>query len=136
MFTIGTGRPTLGGGHRLEAALALAAFLTAFCCDPRAGLGQAAGVNQGGPPSVHASPGLDPLPQHGTSEAARKVDQMREAERSRRVAADTAKLVELSNQLKAEVDGTPHDQLSLSALRKAAEIEKIAHDLKGWLKAS
>jgi hypothetical protein len=59
---------------------------------------------------------------------------MRQAEQRRRVLADTAKLVELSNQLKAAVDSSSKDQLSLDVLRKAAEIEKTAHDLKGWVK--
>lgn len=59
---------------------------------------------------------------------------MRLAERERRVAADTAKLVQLTNELKAQVEQAPKDQISLEMVRKAAEIEKLAHDLNGWLK--
>lgn len=100
-----------------------------------AGAGQATGVNQGGPEYVHGSPGSDPKSQNGTSEAGSKLDQMREAERHRRVLADAARLVELSNQLKAALDQAPKDQLSVDVLRKAAEIEKVAHDMRGWLKS-
>ena len=97
-------------------------------------VGQSAGVNQGGPDYVHAPAGMNPMPQHGSSTPVSNVDQMRQAEQRRRIVADTAKLVELSNQLKAEIDQAPKDQLSLDVVRKAAEIEKTAHDLKGWMK--
>lgn len=103
-------------------------------CLPLAGTAQSAGVNQAGPDYVHAPAEAGHLPQHGNPDsAAAKVDQMRQAERQRRIAADTAKLVELSHQLKAETDRAPN-QLSIAALQTANEIEKTAHDLKGWLK--
>lgn len=100
---------------------------------PSAGMGQSGGVNQGGAPYIHSQAGLNPLPQHG-SEGTSQIDQMRLAERQRRVAADTAKLVQLTNELKAQVEQAPKDQISLEMVRKAAEIEKLAHDLNGWLK--
>ena len=96
------------------------------------GVGQAAGVNQAGPGYIHSQVGGDDNPK--ASESGSRVDQMRQAEQRRRVLADTAKLVELSNALKAAVDASSKDQLSLEVLRKAAEIEKTAHDLKGWVK--
>src|ERR1700685_2278828 len=86
--------------------------------------GATGGVNQGGSPAIHQAAGLDPNPQHGNSDsAAAQIDQMRQAERTRRVAADTAKLVQLSAELKAEIDAA-HNQLSVDALKKASEIEK------------
>jgi hypothetical protein len=109
------------------------ALSSGLLCATLAGAGQTSGVNQGGPEYLHSQAGASAVPQNGASEAATKVEQMRQAERHRRVAADTAKLVELSVQLKTQIDQAPKDQLSLDALRKAAEIEKIAHDLKGWL---
>lgn len=115
------------------AAMAIVFAATLLCLSP-AGTSQSAGVNQGGPAIVHAPADPSTMP-HGTSEAAAKVEQMRRAERQRRVAADTAKLVELSNQLKSEIDNTPKDQLSVDILRKANEIEKTAHDLKSWLQS-
>lgn len=103
-------------------------------CASAAGGGQAAGVNQGGPEYLHAPAGLNPVPQHGSSESASQVEQMRLAERQRRVASDTAKLVQLTNELKVQVEQAPKDQISVDMVRKAAEIEKLAHDLNGWLK--
>jgi len=119
-------------------AVPLALILTGgLLCLAPIGLAQnqnsGGGVNQNGPGYVHQQTGINPTPQHGTTEAASQIDQMRQAERRRRVAADTAKLVQLSNDLKAELDKAPSDQLSVDALHKAAEIEKTAHDLKGWI---
>lgn len=91
------------------------------------------GVNQGGAPYLHSPAGLNPMPDKGSSGEA-QIDQMRAAERQKRIAADTAKLVQLTNELKAQLDQTPNSQVSVDLLRKSAEIEKLAHDLNGWLK--
>ena len=64
-----------------------------------------------------------------------KLEQMREDDRRKRLLADTAKLVELSNELKTDVENTSKDQLSLDVVRKAAEIEKLAHDVKERMKS-
>lgn len=120
---------------RTHAAGFLALVLAGgLLCLPSAVNGQSAGVNQNGPEYIHAPAGLNPMPQHGGTEGASQIEQMRLAERQKRVAADTAKLVQLSNELKAQVDQTPKDQISVDMVRKAAEIEKLAHDLNGWLK--
>ena len=39
---------------------------------------------------------------------------------------------DLAELLKAQLDAS-HNQLSVDALKKATEIEKTAHDLKGWI---
>ncbi len=114
----------------LPFALLLAGGL--FCRSP-AGAGQTSGINQGGPDYIHSPAGLNPMPQHGSSEGASKIDQMRQAERHRHLVADTARLLELSTELKAQIDQSSKDQLSVDAIRKAAEIEKLAHSLKGWM---
>ena len=121
---------------RLRAVVPLALVLSGgVLCVPPTGAGQTSGVNQGGPDYIHAPAGLNPMPQQGSSDGASKVDQMRQAERHRHLTADSAKLLELATELKAQVDQAPKDQLSLDAIRKAAEIEKLAHDLKGWMKS-
>jgi len=55
-------------------------------------------------------------------------------ERKKQIAADTAKLVELANELKAEVDKTDKDTLSLNVVRKAETIEKLAKSVKEKMK--
>jgi hypothetical protein len=52
------------------------------------------------------------------------------AQRKKEVSEDTAKLVKLANDLKAEVDSTDKDTLSVSAIKKAEAIEKLAKSLK------
>ena len=60
---------------------------------------------------------------------------MREDDRRKRLRADTAKLLELSTELKEQVDKTSKDELSIDVVRKAAEIEKLARDVKERMKS-
>jgi hypothetical protein len=46
----------------------------------------------------------------------------------------TAKLLQLATELKADVDKTNKDQMSLEVIRKADEIERLAHDIKQQMK--
>jgi hypothetical protein len=52
------------------------------------------------------------------------------AERKRQIADESANLLKLANDLKAEVDKTTKDTLSLNVIRKADQIEKLAHNVK------
>jgi hypothetical protein len=56
------------------------------------------------------------------------------AARKKLIAEDSANLLKLATDLKAEVDKTNKDTLSLSVIRKADEIEKLAHDIKEKMK--
>jgi hypothetical protein len=51
-------------------------------------------------------------------------------QRKRQIADEGAQLLKLATDLKAEVDKTTKDTLSLAVIRKADEIEKLAHDVK------
>jgi hypothetical protein len=53
-----------------------------------------------------------------------------EAERQAKIVADTDKLCQLIQELKVEVAKSSKDTLSLSVIKKAAEIEKLAKSLK------
>ena len=55
-------------------------------------------------------------------------------ERKRQIADDSARLLKLATDLKAEVDKTSKDTLSLGVIRKAEEIEKLAHSVKEKMK--
>ena len=59
---------------------------------------------------------------------------MRNEDRQKRLVEDTAKLLELANELKAEVDKSDKNTLSLAVVRKADEIEKLAHSVKERMK--
>lgn len=82
------------------------------------------------PASGEAGDSHDPF----AEQAASKMTHLREDERRKRLITDTAKLVALTNELKAEVDNTSRDELSLDVIRKATEIEKLAHDVRERMK--
>lgn len=58
------------------------------------------------------------------------------AERKKQIADDSAKLLKLATDLKAEVEKTNKDTLSLNVVRKADEIERLAHSVKEKMKLS
>jgi hypothetical protein len=55
-------------------------------------------------------------------------------ERKKQISEDSAKLLKLATDLKAEVDKTSKDTLSLGVIRKAEEIEKLAHSVREKMK--
>jgi hypothetical protein len=55
-------------------------------------------------------------------------------ERKKQLSDDSAKLLTLAMALKAEVDKTNKDMLSMNVIRKADEIEKLAHIVKEKMK--
>ncbi len=56
------------------------------------------------------------------------------ATREKQIEIDTARLLELATQLKAEVDKTNKDTLSINVIRKAESIEKLAKVVKEKMK--
>ncbi len=54
--------------------------------------------------------------------------------RKRQLSDDSSRLLALAIALKAEVDKTSKDTLSLNVIRKADEIEKLAHNVKAKTK--
>ncbi|MGA3345017.1 MAG: hypothetical protein ABSC76_09140 [Terracidiphilus sp.] len=56
------------------------------------------------------------------------------AQRKKLMADESALLLKLATDLKNEVDKTDKDTLSLSVIRKAETIEKLAHDVKEKMK--
>ena len=108
----------------------------------KAGVGQTLPSAGQASSSGHSQPhtGLEPLgpadtPSPLAGSNATKLEHMREDERHKRLEADTAKLLALTNELKAEVDKASKDELSLDVVRKAAEIEKLARDVKERMKS-
>jgi hypothetical protein len=68
------------------------------------------------------------------SQAKQKEFSAANEERKRQIAEDSANLLKLATELKAEVDKTSKDTLSLTVIRKAGAIEKLAHDVKEKMK--
>jgi hypothetical protein len=63
---------------------------------------------------------------------AKKANQARQADLKR----DTEKLLKLATELKESVDKTTESTLSLDVIKKAEEIEKLAHSVKDKMKAA
>lgn len=57
-------------------------------------------------------------------------------QQQKQLADDTAKLLELANELKADMDKTTKDTLSLAVVKKAEQVEKLAHKVREEMKAS
>jgi hypothetical protein len=55
-------------------------------------------------------------------------------DRHKRLEQDVDKLLALTNELKTDVDKSNKDELSLDVVRKAGEIEKLAHDVQSRMK--
>jgi hypothetical protein len=55
-------------------------------------------------------------------------------ERQAALKADTDKLLKLATELKASVDRSNENTLSIDVLKKAEEIEKLAHSVKDKMK--
>lgn len=118
--------------HLRPSRTALALLCLAVpCMAPRAE-GQISGTT---PQASQSAPGgRSPLgvepPDPLAPGAAARMQHMREDERHKRLIADTARLVALSNELKEEVDKAGKDELSVAVVRKAAEIERLAKDVR------
>ena len=65
-------------------------------------------------------------------EMAKKANQERQAELKR----DTEKLFKLATELKEDVDKTNASTLSLDVIKKAEEIEKLAHTVRDKMKGN
>ncbi len=58
----------------------------------------------------------------------------RNSDRQKRLVADTDKLLSLATELKQQVDKTDKNMLSVDVVKKADEIEKLAHSVKEKMK--
>jgi hypothetical protein len=63
-----------------------------------------------------------------------KQAQLRNEDRQKRLVADTDKLLTLATDLKEQVDKSTKDTLSVDVIKKADEIEKLAHSVKERMK--
>ena len=96
----------------------------------------------GAPPSASQSgrpdraPGLDapaaPDPMSRAEEERLNIKRINE--RQKTIVADTTKLLQLAQELKEEVDKSTKDQLSISVVKKAEEVEKLAKAVKEKMK--
>jgi hypothetical protein len=88
----------------------------------------------------HPNPNMGPPTDAHEDEERAKIekDMAKRANRERQaqLQRDTANLLKLANELKQYVDKTNENTLSLDVVKKAEEIEKLAHSVKEKMKAN
>ncbi len=72
----------------------------------------------------------DPMAPHRDQKQA----ELRNADRQKRLVADTDKLLALATDLKEQVEKSTKDTLSVDVIKKADEIEKLARSVKERMK--
>jgi hypothetical protein len=111
------------------AALAVVAIVTGAAQPGR----QAPSLNPDRPtlsPEANRLPDVNDQMMMRDQNAKQKNFESANAERKKEIADDSARLLMLAMALKAEVDKTNKDMLSLNVIRKADEIEKLARTVK------
>ena len=82
-------------------------------------------------PPLQQKPGREDEPRiQMEKDMAKKANQARQADLKR----DTEKLLKLATELKESVDKTNESTLSVDVVKKAEEIEKLAHSVKDKMK--
>jgi len=97
------------------------------------------GPTTANPTSQPAMPGLGSLSSDEPPRGIRteeEMEKLRNSERQKKLVEDTEKLLALANELKLDVDKSSKDMLSLDVVRKADEIEKLAHSVKEKMKGT
>jgi hypothetical protein len=80
------------------------------------------------------SSAADDAPPDSLHRSEEQLNDVRNSERQKKLIADTDKLLELANQLKTQVDKSTKDTMSMDVIKKADEIEKLAHSVKERMK--
>jgi hypothetical protein len=97
--------------------------------------GQRPGVQSGQLPA-NSVPGVVPPELAPNPQVEQGQAKLRNTDRQRQIVSDTQKLVSLANELKTEVDKSTKDTLSIDVIKKADEIEKLAHSVKEKMKGA
>ena len=86
-----------------------------------------------GPP-IRMDGGMPPPEDENRERIERDMAKKANLERQAALKADTDKLVKLAGELKEYVDKSNENMLSVTVLKKAEEIEKLAHSVKDKMK--
>jgi hypothetical protein len=84
------------------------------------------------PAPIQGPPSDDPNRERIEKDMAKRANQEREAQLKR----DTERLFKLATELRNYVDKTDENTLSLTVIKKADEIEKLAHSVKEKMKGN
>ena len=108
--------------------------LAAVAVSPAVGAGMLQNTYPHLPPELNRVPDQNQADEINQKQTKDQNFEAANAERKKKISDDSAKLLKLAQELKAEVDKTSRDTLSVGVIRKADEIEKLAHDVKERMK--
>jgi hypothetical protein len=86
--------------------------------------------------STPANPHPDPQTQSSSAQPKQPIPDATNGDHKKQIADDSSHLLTMAIALKAEVDKTNKDTLSVAVIRKADEIEKLARSVKEKTKTS
>jgi hypothetical protein len=104
-----------------------------------AGSGQVTGGHGQQQPTIPQTPVVGPVaaPNNDpTSEIQNRQAKLRNDERQKRLVADSDKLLELATSLHDDVSKTNKNVLSLDVIKRADEIERLAHAVKERMRSN
>lgn len=134
MFAVGQRKISIRIGYMLPAWIAILAISCAVATAQQSASAPTPAVQTETADATAAKPQAAQPATQETPEQRRQDAQMQE--RKNQLAVDTAKLLELANELKAEMDKSSKDTLSLGVIKKADEVEKLARKVRAEMKAS
>jgi hypothetical protein len=135
------GEPSQLGGSGWRHACAGLVFAAAFTCVAQDGHSTAApAVKPGTAPQVQATssanakPQADPPAGPQAGESSPHLQSSADKQQRNQISVDSTQLLAMAVDLKAEVDKTNKDTLSINVIRKADAIEKLAKTVKEKIK--
>jgi hypothetical protein len=108
--------------------------LVAVAVTPTVGGGMMQNTYPHLPPELNRVPDSNQANDINNKQARNKSFEAANAARKKQISDDTAMLLKLATDLKTEADKTGQDTLSVGVIRKAEEIEKLAHGIKEKMK--
>jgi hypothetical protein len=88
------------------------------------------------PPAVSQSQGMGGVPVTGRDDVQKQQAQAANAQRQIDIRRDTEKMAELTQELKEYLAKTDQGVMSVDVIKKAEQIEKLAHSVKSKMKQS
>jgi len=119
---------------KISLKVGIVAALATIAITPLTGMGLFQNSYPHLPPELNRIPDSNQSDDINAQQRQRKSFEAVNAERKKQLVEDSTKLLKLATDLKAELEKTDKDTLSISAIRKADEIEKLARSLKEKMK--
>lgn len=88
------------------------------------------------PPAVSQGPGMGNVPVTSGNEAQKEQAKAANLQRQAEIKRDTEKMFQLTGELKDYLEKADQGVMSMDALKKAEQIEKLAHGVKSKMKQS